>query len=83
MAKLTLTVDENVVEDAKRLAKENGTTVSAMFARFVQAMAHSKRRPLKLGPLARQASGLASLPEGMTYREVLEEALIEKYGFDS
>ncbi len=34
-----------------------------------------------LGPLTRKALGLAKLPPGKSYREILEEALLEKYGF--
>jgi hypothetical protein len=42
MARLTVSVDKEVAELAKRLAKENGTSVSAMFARYVRAMAQKK-----------------------------------------
>ena len=82
MTKLTLSVDEDVSKQAKRLAKQRGTSVSAMFSQLVRSMAQEDRGPQKLGPLAREASGLAALPKGTTYRKALEDALLEKYGLE-
>jgi hypothetical protein len=81
-AKLTLSADKEVIRKARELAKDNHTSISAMFSRIVLAM--SKRRPHQraeeLGPLTRKAAGLIKLPR-KPYREVLEDALLEKYGF--
>ena len=78
MTKLTLSVEEDVLEDAKRLAAENRTSVSAMFSRFIRAVAGRNKPSRALGPLARKASGLVSLPQGETYGGTLEEALLER-----
>jgi len=83
MTKLTLSVDERVVKEAKRLAKRSGRSVSAMFSQFVRAMGRGERRSPAIGPLTRKASGLASVPKGKSEREVLEEALLEKYELGS
>jgi hypothetical protein len=81
--KLTLSADEKVVREARRLARKNRTSISAMFSRLVLAV--SKREEVKsdeeLGPLTSKALGLAKLPPGKSDREFLEEALLEKYGF--
>jgi len=82
MTKLTLSVDEGVVAQAKRLAKQRGTSVSAMFSQLVRSMSQEDRGSQKLGPLARKASGLAAAPSNKPDREVLEEALLEKYGLE-
>lgn len=83
MAKLTLSADEEVITLAKRIAAENHTTVSAMFARLVRAMAaggrNGKGKPV-VAPITLQMTGLIKLPKGKTYRQVLEDALCEKYG---
>ena len=83
MIRLTLSVDECVAKEAKRLAKRSGRSVSAMFSRFVLAMSRAEKTQPEIGPLTRKASGLVSLPKGKTGRKVLEEALLEKYGLDS
>jgi hypothetical protein len=82
MKKLTLSVDEQVIRQAKRLAKEHRTSVSAMFGRFVNSLADEaspERRP-PAGPIARRASGVIRLPKQLSEREVLESALLDKYG---
>ena len=81
--KLTLSADEKVVRKARQLARKNKTSISAMFSRLVLAMSkHEEMRPEEeLGPLTRQALGMVKLPPGKTDRELLEEALMEKYGF--
>ena len=44
MKKLTLSADEQVIRDAKRLASESGTSVSSMFERFVRSQSR-RRKP--------------------------------------
>jgi hypothetical protein len=81
MTKLTLSMDEEVVAQAKRLAKENGRSVSAMFTQIVRGMAHAKeRKPARVGHIARQALGLIHLPTDRSDRDILVDALKEKYG---
>jgi hypothetical protein len=78
--KLTLSMDEDVIEKAKRLAAANNTSVSAMFARIVKGMDARKKGDIPIGPITRQALGIAKMPKGKSYRQVLTEALLEKYG---
>ena len=80
MTKLTLSVDEAVVAKAKRIAAANGTSVSAMFSQFVESVATERKGRRKVGPLTRKASGLAKLPAGKSDKELLADALAEKYG---
>jgi hypothetical protein len=81
MAKLTLSADPQVIRQARRLARKNHTSISAMFSRYVRAMTvWDDPKPLSLGPVGRQLKGIVKLPEGKTYRQLIEEALEEKYG---
>ena len=82
MSKLTLSVDQAVIDRAKEIARANGTSVSAMFSQFVRSMDSRKSSDLKIGPLTRKLTGIAKLPPGKDYREVLTDALYEKYGID-
>ena len=79
MTKLTLSADDEVVAQAKRLAKESGTSVSSMFARFVAAAASVRSRCGEPAPLTRRATGIVALPAGRSDRELVEEALAERY----
>jgi hypothetical protein len=79
--KLTLSVDPALIRVAKRLAAERGTSVSAMFARLLTAMQTARTADASaLAPLTRKVSGLVSLPEGRSDRELLEDALAERHG---
>ena len=80
MTKLTLSVDEATVKKAKEIAEANGTSVSAMFRRFVQSIAARHGRSDDIGPLTRKVSGILTLPEGEDYKDLLTDALIEKHG---
>ena len=82
MKRLPLSVNSHVTKQAKRLAEENGTTVSAMFERFIRMMTTRKRAKASLPPIARKASGSVSLPRGTTEREVLTDALKAKSVLD-
>lgn len=80
MTKLTLSVEKELVEEAKKAAKREGTSLSSMFGRFLEAVLRGRRTKERPGPVTRKASGLVRLPGGKSDRELLEEALEEKYG---
>jgi hypothetical protein len=80
MKRLTLTIEPEVIEQAKRLAGESGTSVSSMFERFIRLLGRRRHEPTQIGPITRRASGLITLPRGKSEQDVLEDALAEKYG---
>ena len=82
MTKLTLSVEEATVARAKEIAHANGTSVSAMFSQFVKSMDSPLPQDFKIGPITRKLTGIAKLPPGKDYKEVLSDALAEKYGVD-
>ena len=82
MKKLTLSAEPDVIAEAHRLAELHGTSVSAMFSRIVRLLSHRDRERPRLGAGAKKASGLIQLPDSgcsKSERDVLEEALAEKY----
>ena len=84
MKKLTLSADEAVIQDAKRIAREQGTSVSSLFARWVRSLSGPRQRRGKVpaNSITARATGIARLPEGQSEADVLADALIEKYGAD-
>lgn len=79
MAKLTLNATPEVIAEAKRLAAERGTSVSALFARFIKALSNGRRQGEPLGRLTRRASGVIDL-EKRDHKGLLAGALEDKYG---
>jgi hypothetical protein len=82
MRKLTLSAEADVIEQAKRLAAEQKTSVSAMFARFIRGVARRGKSSgaIPKSSIAVRATGVVSLPRGKAPRDILVEALEEKYG---
>jgi hypothetical protein len=79
MSKLTLSADKEVIRQAKKLAAENGTSVSAMFSRMLRAMGRTSGLREPPAPLTRKATGLIRLPSGTEDERLLEDALAVKY----
>jgi hypothetical protein len=79
MAKLTLDMGPEVIVEARRLAAERGTNVSALFARFIKALASDRDQTQPLGMLTRRASGVIDLG-GRDHKDVLAEAIQETHG---
>ena len=82
MKKLTLSADPDVIEQARELAEQTGTSVSSMFARVVRLLAEQRGAVRPLGPLTRKASGMIVLPKGRSDRQIVEDALLEKHGMN-
>ena len=84
MKKLTLSADASVIEDAKRIAREQGTSVSALFTRWIRSLTHrtQARTTIPAKSIAARARGIARLPQGESEKDVLADALTEKYGAD-
>jgi hypothetical protein len=80
--KLTLSTDEQLVREMKRLARKRGTSISALFSTFARSLEEEDfpQMPTKIGPLTRACLGVAKLPKGKTAEQVLKEAIFEKYG---
>lgn len=77
--KLTLSADRELIRRAKKVAAKNGTSLSAMVSNYLSTLT-AEEKEFQPGPLSRQATGLAKVPKGKSDRELLEEALSEKYG---
>ena len=80
--RLALSMDQDVVARARRLAKVRNTSISRLFVSFVCLMEQSSTVQTELPPLTKRALGLAKadLPADWDYRDVLADALVEKYG---
>jgi len=79
MSKLTLSADKDVIRQAKKLAAQNGTSVSAMFSKMLTAMSRTSKLEEPPAPLTRKATGLIRLPSAAEDEQLLEDALAAKY----
>jgi len=81
-SKLTLSINQIVIEGAKRYAKSSGKSLSSIVEEYLKSLAfkdENKKRESTL-KIVRELKGSVKLPEDFTsYKEILEDALIEKY----
>lgn len=79
-AKLTLKLDKEVIERAKRFAKAYNTSVSKMVERYLDQVTQQEAKvETELTPLVRSLYGIADLPEGYNPEEDYLEHLLKKH----
>ena len=81
--RLALSMDESVVERARRLAERRNTSISKLFVSFVCMMEQQKDSDVhELPPLTKRALGLAKVDvkDDWDYKDLLADELIGKYG---
>ena len=81
--RLALSMDESVVERARRLAERRNTSISKLFVSFVCMMEQQKDTDVhELPPLTKRALGLAkvNVHDDWDYKNLLADELIGKYG---
>jgi hypothetical protein len=78
--KLTLSIEPEIVREAKRSAAARHTSLSALFARLLRAMSARRAEDMAASPVTRRAMGLVDLSGGKEDTELLAEALESKHG---
>jgi hypothetical protein len=76
-----LNIDADVIENAKTYAKKSGKSVSKIVEEFLSLISKgSKRKPANsLGPITRELAGIIKTKKKINYKDVLTDALLEKY----
>lgn len=79
--KLTLTIEEEVIQVAKEYAKEKGQSLSDMVENYFKLITRNRRRiePEKLSPRIQRLRGIIKTDEPIDYKKVLAEELSKKY----
>ena len=77
-AKLTLKLNERVIEQAKQYAKENNISLSRMIESYLQAVTLKKNNKVKISPLVESLTGVIEL-ENYDYRKDYTDFLSKKY----
>lgn len=81
---VTISADEELVRRAERVAARQQTDLQSLIARYLSVLAATDE-PIdesKLAPITRSALGLLKGLPDKPYKELLTEALVEKYGMN-
>ncbi|MEQ8703482.1 MAG: DUF6364 family protein [Phaeodactylibacter sp.] len=80
--KLTLTVDKDVIDAAKKYAKSNGRSLSGIIEEYLKSLVqnNSEDSDFEISPLVQSLWGsVKPIPESTDYKEILAEELAKKY----
>ena len=77
-SKLTLKLNESVIERAKLYAKENNVSLSRMIESYLQAITLRNKNRIKITPLVKSLTGVIEL-EKTDYRKDYTDFLSQKY----
>ena len=79
-AKLTLSIDESVIRDAKEYAQKSGRSVSQLVESYLKAITKpSKKGKSKLPPHIKRWHGAFKNDDQRDYKEIITEAIWDKY----
>ncbi len=79
--KLTLTIEQEIIERAKEYAKEKNRSLSDIIENYLKALTKEERKKkiTDLGPVVKSLRGSFKMTKSMDYKKELGNRLEEKY----
>lgn len=77
--KLTLTIEQSIIEKAKSYAKEKGRSLSDIIENYLKAITTEQKITEDILPLVNSLRGSFKAPESFDYKKELTKGLSEKY----
>lgn len=77
--KLTLSLNQDIIREAKVYAKENNVSLSKLIENYLAALTRNRSKKIKITPLVKSLSGVVELPKDFDEKEAYTDYLIEKY----
>ncbi|MBT8233213.1 MAG: hypothetical protein HKO66_07575 [Saprospiraceae bacterium] len=79
--KLSLTIEKEIIEIAKKYAKEKGQSLSDMVENYFKLITHERRKlkPNQLSPRVKRLRGIIKTDQKLVNKKTLTEELINEY----
>lgn len=77
--KLTLSLDQTIIENAKKYAKSNNISLSKLIESYLGTLINPQKKSTKITPLVKSLSGIISLDKEFDLKDDYAKYLIEKY----
>ncbi len=77
--KLTLSLNQEVIEKAKLYAFSNNVSLSKLIEAYLSSLTNAKGGDTKITPLVKNLSGVIDLPEDFDERDAYSDYLTDKY----
>ena len=78
ITKLTLTLNQQVIESAKAYAKRNGKSLSSIVESYLRSLEQMEEKRT-VSPEVKRLLGSVKLRKDLDYKKELQEALIKKH----
>jgi hypothetical protein len=79
MTKLTLTLNQEVIDSAKAYAKRNGKSLSAIVENYLRSLDRESEKKEALAPEVKRLLGSVKLSKDFDYKKDLQAAILKKY----
>ncbi len=76
--KLTLTIEQSIIEQAKLYAKEKGRSLSELIENYLKVVLDDKLEKVRISPSIKKLKGSITLPEDFDYKAELSKSIIKK-----
>lgn len=77
--KLTLSLNENIIESAKHYAKSNNISLSKLIESYLGTLTKREKKKNEITPLVESLSGVISIDDDLDIKDEYAKYLIEKY----
>lgn len=78
--KLTLTIEQNIIEKAKKYANNKGRSLSSIIENYLKIITNEEdASDIKLTPIVKSLKGSFKAPRNLNYKKELSKRLSEKY----
>lgn len=77
--KLTLSLNEIVIENAKNYAKTNNISISKLVETYLKSITAKQENNIEITPLVQSISGVITLPNDFDVKEEYTDFLMKKY----
>ena len=77
--KLTLSLNERVIEEAKAYAQNHQISLSRLIESYLSSLIENKPEDIKITPLVESLSGVVDIPLDFDYKNDYTDYLLEKY----
>ena len=77
--KLTLSLNEKVIEKAKVYAQNHQISLSRLIESYLSSLIENKSEDIKITPLVESLSGVVNIPDDFDYKNGYTDYLLDKY----
>lgn len=77
--KLTLSLDQSIIEQAKGYAKSHKISLSRLIESYLSSLVSRKEKGFAITPLVESLSGVVELESDFDYKKAYTDYLVEKY----